>query len=54
MWNILLAPGTKVQMVVSVDDFVKLNATGADISRSFGGWATFDNVSSAMSNCPRC
>ena len=41
-----LTPGTRVQMVVSESDFLALtDPTGkANISRSFGGWATFDSV----------
>ena len=39
-----LQPGTRVQMVVDAETYIKLNTPGADSSRSFGGWATFDNV----------
>lgn len=41
-----LKTGTRVQMVVSAEDYTKLMTPGADISRSFGGWAAFDNVPS--------
>jgi hypothetical protein len=35
-----ITPGTRVQMVVSLDDYAKLQAGES----RFGGWATFDNV----------
>lgn len=37
-----LQPGTRVRMVVSVDDYLRLQAGES----RFGGWATFDNVPS--------
>lgn len=39
-----MKPGTTVRMVVDADQYAALNKPGADISRSFGGWATFDDV----------
>ncbi|MDO9053145.1 MAG: DUF637 domain-containing protein [Gallionella sp.] len=39
-----LTPGTRVQMVVSKTDFDAIRS--GDTSQAFGGWATFDNVTS--------
>ncbi|GAB2795479.1 hemagglutinin repeat-containing protein [Dyella kyungheensis] len=40
-----LKPGTVVNMVVDKATYEALTTPGADTSRAFGGWATFDDVS---------
>ncbi|MDA7418214.1 DUF637 domain-containing protein [Xenophilus arseniciresistens] len=40
-------PGTKVRMVVDKTSFDALSTPGANTSRAFGGWATFDEVPNA-------
>jgi hypothetical protein len=39
-----LKPGTMVNMVVNQEAYLALTTPGADVSRAFGGWATFDEV----------
>lgn len=41
-----LKPGTTVKMVVDESSYRRLTTPGADTSRAFGGWATFDEVPS--------